>query len=124
MRRHAAALAMVLALGSTAGCAELTTTGEPADGDAVVEPVVQPEGAGGSEAQVEDMDAVLAEAEEFAATIVGMSSDEAQAATEAAGYTYRVVMVDGEPRAVTMDYRPDRVNVSLKDDVVIASTVG
>lgn len=124
MRRQAAALAMVLALGSTAGCAELTTTGEPADGDAVVEPAEQAGEAHGSDPQVEDMDAVVAGTEEFAATIVGKSSDEAEAATEAAGFTYRVVMVDGEPRAVTMDYRPDRVNVSLKDDVVIASTVG
>jgi heat shock protein HslJ len=32
MRRHAAALALVLAIGSTAGCAELNTTGAPADG--------------------------------------------------------------------------------------------
>ena len=49
MRRHAAALAMVLALGATAGCAELTTTGEPADGEAVVEPVEQPGEAHGSQ---------------------------------------------------------------------------
>ena len=70
------------------------------------------------------MDAVAAQTEEFAATIVGKSDAEAKAATEAAGLTYRVVMVDGQPRAVTMDYRPDRVNVSLKDDVVVAATVG
>jgi heat shock protein HslJ len=32
MRRHAAALALVLAIGSASGCAELNTTGVPADG--------------------------------------------------------------------------------------------
>jgi hypothetical protein len=127
MRRPAAALALVLALGGTAGCAELTTTGVPADGasEVSVESMEQPGAeAPGSEAQVEDPTAAMEQTEQFAETVVGMSDSEAQAATEAAGYAYRVVMVDGEPLAVTMDYRPDRVNVALEDDVVTAATVG
>jgi hypothetical protein len=124
MRRQAAALAIALALGSAAGCAELTTTGEPADGEALVEQVEQPGEEHGSDSQAEDTEAIVAETEEFAATLVGTSAEEAEAAADAAGVTYRVVMVDGEPRAVTLDYRPDRVNVAIEDDVVTEATVG
>lgn len=31
----------------------------------------------------------------------------------------RAAVVDGEPRMVTMDYREDRINVELKNNVVI-----
>jgi len=61
---------------------------------------------------------------DFAGTLVGMSVDDAEAATTEAGFEFRVVSVDGEERPVTMDYRPDRVNVAVEDDKVVRVTVG
>ena len=123
MKGHAAALALVLAIGSTAGCAELTTTGVPADGSSA-ESGAMTEGHGGSSPEVEDPNAASAEILSFAEGLVGMDTAEAQAATEEAGYTYRVGEIDGEPQAATLDYRLDRINVSLEDDVVTAVTIG
>jgi hypothetical protein len=37
-----------------------------------------------------------------------------------AGFELRVVEVDGEPLAVTADYRPNRINVTVTDDLVVA----
>ncbi len=42
-----------------------------------------------------------------------MTQDQAAAFAESNGYSLRVGSVDGEPRAVTMDYRPDRFTVAL-----------
>jgi outer membrane murein-binding lipoprotein Lpp len=109
------AAALVLAIGSLAGCAELTTTGEPADGSTTSAAVEQ--GAGGVEAET-------AQIEQFAPTILGMTEQEAKSATEAAGYTFRVVEIDGQPQAVTMDYRIDRVNATINDGRVASVTVG
>jgi hypothetical protein len=49
---------------------------------------------------------------------------EAEKATTDAGYAFRVVSVDGEPKAVTMDYREDRINAEVEDDEVVRVTVG
>jgi hypothetical protein len=123
MRRTSAALALALMIGSTAACADLTTTGEPADEEVAVQEAGEGAGeahGGGSGEETGEME----QTEAFAETVVGMTADEAQAATEAAGYTYRVVEIDGEPQAVTLDYRIDRVNVALEDDVVTSASVG
>lgn len=55
--------------------------------------------------------------------LVGLPEAAAQAKAEAAGYTVRVAVVDGEPRALTMDYRPDRINVELENGVVVGAYV-
>lgn len=123
MKRHAAALALVLAIGSTAGCAELTTTGVPADGESA-EAGAMDAGHGESSGETEDPAMANGEILAFAETLIGMDTEEAQAATEEAGYTYRVVSIDGEPQAVTLDYRLDRINVALEDDVVTEVTIG
>lgn len=54
-----------------------------------------------------------------ASTLVGRSFRDAQGAASKYGCTVRPVEVDGEPKAVTMDYSESRVNVWLKDDTVI-----
>jgi heat shock protein HslJ len=60
----------------------------------------------------------------FAVTLLGQRREEAKAAAIAAGYEYRVISVDGDNRAVTLDYRPDRVNASIVDGRVTRVSVG
>jgi hypothetical protein len=52
--------------------------------------------------------------------LVGLSEEDATAAAEACGWILRVVRVDGQDRPVTMDLRPNRVNVEVADSEVIA----
>ena len=49
---------------------------------------------------------------------------EAVAAIEAAGFSWRVVEVDGEAKPATMDYRPDRMNLTVTGGVVTLVTMG
>lgn len=55
-----------------------------------------------------------------AAALVGLTVDEATTAAEAEGWTLRVSTLDGEPQAVTADYQPNRVNVSVVQGIVTA----
>jgi hypothetical protein len=52
---------------------------------------------------------------------IGLTEAEADARAEAAGLTTRVVGVDGMDLVVTMDLRPDRLNLMLFDGVVVAA---
>lgn len=56
--------------------------------------------------------------------LTGRTTEEAEAAATAAGYTVRVVSVDGEPKMTTMDYRTNRINLEIEDDVVTRAFVG
>lgn len=60
----------------------------------------------------------------FAATLVGMPVEEAEAAAADAGYEFRVVSIDGKPGAATSDYREDRINADIEDDEVVTVTIG
>lgn len=60
----------------------------------------------------------------FAVTTIGMPAKKAKAQIADAGFEARVVSVDGDVRPVTMDYRPDRINLTLVDGVVTDATVG
>ena len=60
----------------------------------------------------------------FAVSLIGQSAKQAKAAIAEAGYEARVVSVDGDVRPVTMDYRPDRINLTIVDKVVTKATVG
>jgi hypothetical protein len=51
---------------------------------------------------------------------VGLSIEEFTAEAKASGFETRVVMQDGEPLAVTMDFRTDRVNVAVEGPRVVA----
>jgi DNA polymerase II large subunit len=50
--------------------------------------------------------------------ILGMTVAEAEAYAEAKEVPFRVGTVDGEPRGLTMDYRPGRITADVKDGVV------
>lgn len=58
--------------------------------------------------------------EESAADLVGLTEDEAEAAAEELGWTFRVTRRDGEDLPATMDLREDRVNVEVTDGEVTA----
>ena len=53
-----------------------------------------------------------------------LPQDEATARIEEAGYTWRLGTIDGEPQAVTMDYRIDRLTLTTQDGLVIDATWG
>lgn len=53
-----------------------------------------------------------------------MSVDDATALAEENGYIARVGTIDGEPQAVTMDYRIDRFTFEVADGVVVACQYG
>jgi hypothetical protein len=55
---------------------------------------------------------------------VGLSETDALELAKANGWEVRVVSRDGVDEAVTMDYRMDRVNLTIVDDTVTISTVG
>lgn len=53
-----------------------------------------------------------------------LPQDEATARIEEAGYTWRLGTIDGEPQAVTMDYRIDRLTLTTQDGLVIDAVWG
>jgi hypothetical protein len=57
-------------------------------------------------------------------TYTGHSLDEASRFAAQHGVTWRVVERDGEALMATMDYRPDRLNFSVRDGTVIKTTKG
>jgi hypothetical protein len=63
-------------------------------------------------------------AKEVADSVVGMSEAEATKTAEAKGLTVRVGSRDGEDFPLTMDYRTDRVTLTVKADKVTAVVVG
>jgi len=54
----------------------------------------------------------------------GLSPEEATALAESNGFTARVGTIDGQPQAVTMDYREDRFTFDVESDAVVACTYG
>ena len=56
--------------------------------------------------------------------LVGMSEQAASSCAIANGWGFRVGERDGEQFAVTMDYRPNRVTVTVKSDKVTSVVVG
>jgi heat shock protein HslJ len=62
--------------------------------------------------------------QKLAEEVVGLPEDEAQAAIEGAGLTYRVVARDGKALAATDDYSVTRINVAVDDGTVTEATIG
>ncbi len=123
LHRTTTALAALLLVGTLGGCAEYTTTGVPTDEEVAVEEVVSGEGhseSGGEEGTMTSSEDINA----LAGTLVGMPADEAEQVVIEAGFTWRVASVDGEALALTMDYRPDRINAEITDGEVTRVTVG
>jgi len=50
--------------------------------------------------------------------------DAATALAESSGYASRVSSIDGEPQAVTMDFRQDRMNFEVESEIVVFCTTG
>lgn len=57
-------------------------------------------------------------------TTAPMTFEQASAFATSNGYTARVGSIDGQPQAVTADYRPDRFTVSLVGGAVTSCTYG
>ncbi len=53
-----------------------------------------------------------------------MTTEDATALAESNGFVARVGTIDGEPQAVTMDYREDRFTFDVESDVVVGCTYG
>ncbi|MDP4648636.1 MAG: hypothetical protein NWS73_02175, partial [Ilumatobacteraceae bacterium] len=66
----------------------------------------------------------MAVAQDVADTVLGMSEAEATKTAEAKGLTVRVGSRDGEDFPLTMDYRTDRVTLTVVADKVTAATPG
>jgi hypothetical protein len=75
-------------------------------------------------APADDPMAVTAQTQALAASVVGMTEAEAEAAVTAANHTFRVVARDGEQFAVTEDYSPTRINVTVVGEKVTEATIG
>ncbi len=121
LHRTTNALAALMLAGTLGGCAEYTTTGVPADETAVAQADLEAHSDSGGE---EEAMTSGQDINELAGTLVGMPADEAEQAVTEAGFVWRVASVDGEPRALTMDYRTDRINAELVEDEVTRVTVG
>ncbi len=57
-------------------------------------------------------------------TMIGQPLEKVQAACDAAEVRHREIEVDGEPRMVTKDYRPDRLNFKVNAGLVTEVTKG
>lgn len=60
----------------------------------------------------------------FGVTILGETEADAVAAITDAGFESRVAEVDGEPFALTMDWVPTRINLTITDGVITNVFVG
>jgi hypothetical protein len=61
---------------------------------------------------------------EAANTLLGMSEQEATSTAEANGWVVRIAARDGEQFALTMDYNPKRVNLTVDNGVVSDVFIG
>lgn len=61
---------------------------------------------------------------EFADSLLGKTEELAIKAVLDAGLLYRIVARDGDEYALTADYRPNRVNMRIVDDLVVDAVVG
>ena len=60
----------------------------------------------------------------FASTLVGMNINDAQALTSGTGFSLRIVQQDGEYFMVTMDYRTNRIDLVINNDIITEVSVG
>ncbi len=116
MREHGTAMAIIaLFLVLAFGAAGIIVFSDGAE-DA---PVLGSSGSGGTPGPDNPLDCPRAEPEGFAlADVEGQSLPQVESWAAARDWTVRPVMIDGQPQAVTMDLRPDRVNVQTEADVV------
>jgi len=56
--------------------------------------------------------------------LIGMVEADAESCAQSLGWQWRVGERDGEFYALTMDYRPDRVTVQIKEGIIYLVNVG
>ena len=83
-----------------------------------------PDTAGATPSVDPAVDPDMSVAQDVADTVLGMSEAEATQTAEAKGLTVRVGSRDGEDFALTMDYRTDRVTLTVVAGIVTAVTPG
>lgn len=98
----------IVGVGVLAACSS-SNEGEPMSSDqpAVVD--------GPSDEQLAFLDALVAQEPAL---------DSATEQIEAAGYTWRLGTIDGEDQALTMDYRLDRLTLTVDNGIVTAAVWG
>jgi len=72
---------------------------------------------------VVETEPVVESSSDIRALYIGLSVEDAMAQAEANDTLFRVVQEDGEPLAVTMDYRPGRLNATVEDGIVVSVEV-
>lgn len=97
---------------------------EPTESTQSSEPTVE-DGSDGEGSEDLDMN-ITQEQRDFLAELVAepMPQDEATALIEEAGYVWRLGTIDGKPQAVTMDYRTDRLTLTVDNGLVTDGTWG
>lgn len=70
------------------------------------------------------LEKVPSELLKFAEELIGLEEHIALSCVENANLEWRVVARDGETFAVTLDYRADRVNVSIEQFIVSETSIG
>jgi len=60
----------------------------------------------------------------FVADLVGLETEAARELAEKKGLTFRVGERDGERFLLTLDYRLDRVTVSIVDGIITQASLG
>ena len=124
--RHLARKTIALTAAGLLGVSLLTACSESETSDSVeptestqsLEPTADEESNGESS---EDLDMnITQEQRDFLADLIAdpMPQDQATAQIEEAGYVWRLGTIDGEPQAVTMDYRTDRLTLTVDDGLV------
>ena len=120
MRRHAIATLLAGSLISFATLTGCSGTEEAQSPDA---PASSPTA---METEQQMNPDITAEQSAFLADLLAtpLPQDDATARIEEAGYSWRLGTIDGEPQAVTMDYRLDRLTLTTQDGLVIDATWG
>ncbi len=111
---------------STVSSADSSTAGakpNPSTGSDVVIEYPTPEPGATSDFESE-MNAQVQRTRTFADTLIGMNIDEVETLAASKGFITRIVERDGESFIVTMDYRTNRVNLTVEKDIVTKVFIG
>ncbi len=95
----------------------------PSTGSDVVNESPTPEPGTTSDFESE-MNAQVERTKAFADTLIGMNVDEVETLAASKGFLTRIVERDGESFIVTMDYRTNRVNLTVEKDIVTQVFIG
>lgn len=115
------AIFLVVALGALAVAIASQRSGErAADNQAAAAPHSPDGGSGGSPGEPGKFDCQRGTPKGFSIDDVeGKQLSAVESWAQGKDMTVRVQVEDGQPKAMTMDYRPDRVNVQVEAGVVI-----